>query len=104
MEIFAPGDRVVAINTDLSRPTGNPRGWPLSAFSFPDGPPRRDVVYHVAGVIPLPIPSQGLFITGLQVLLNDRPIPWNSSRFRKVDSLKGHAPRKRRRKQPVALA
>ena len=104
METFAPGDRVVAINTDISRPIVDPTDSPASAFSFPDGALRADVVYHVAAVRTLPASGQGLFITGLRVLLRDRPISWNASRFRKVDSLKGHTPQKRRRQQPVAAA
>jgi hypothetical protein len=102
METFDPGDRVVAINTDMSRPMHDPTGSPLSAFSFPDGPLRRDVIYHVASVHPQAPGQQGLFITGLRVFLRNQPIPWNSSRFRKVDQLSGHSPAKRRRKQPAA--
>jgi hypothetical protein len=102
METFAPGDRVVAINTDLSSPMHGPTGSPLSAFSFPDGPLRRDVIYHVASVHPQASGNLGLCITGLRVFLYNHEIPWNSSRFRKVDTLKGHAPKKRRRKQPAA--
>jgi hypothetical protein len=102
METFTPGDRVVAINTDLSRPMHDPTGSPLSAFSFPDGPLRRDVIYHVASVHPQASGNLGLCITGLRVFLHNREIPWNSPRFRKVDSFKGHAPKKRKRKQPVA--
>ncbi len=102
METFAPGDRVVAINTDMSGPINDPSASPMSAFSFPDGPLRKDVVYHVRTVQALTTGGQGVFITGLRVTLHKRPIPWDSSRFRKVDSLRDHAPKKRRRKHPVA--
>ena len=102
METFAPGDRVVAINTDHSRPIIDPAGNPLSAFSFPDGRLRKDVIYHVRSVCRQPNSRQGICLTGLRVTLHNREIPWDSSRFRKVDTLKDHAPKKRRRKQPIA--
>ena len=101
METFAPGDRVVAINTDMSAPISDPTGSPLSAFSFPDGPLRRDVIYHVGSVHPQAAGRLGLLITGLRVFLHNQQIPWNSTRFRKVDTLKFHAPKKRRRKTPA---
>jgi hypothetical protein len=104
METFAPGDRVVAINTDLSGPINDPSGSPMSAFLFPDGQLRKDVIYHVRLIQSLTTGHQGLFLTGLRVILHNHQIPWDSSRFRKVDTLKGHTPRKRRRKQPVAAA
>lgn len=97
------GLRVVVINTDLSRSIGNPNGWPMNAFSFPAGPLRQNVVDRVAALVQSQFgPRQGLFITGQQVFLHDRSIPRDSSRFRKVDRLKGHVPRQRRRRQPVA--
>jgi hypothetical protein len=34
------------------------------------------------------------------VFLGDDEIPWDGSRFRKVDCLKGNVPVKRRKKQP----
>ena len=100
METFAPGDRVVAINTDLSAPMHDPAGSPPGAFSFPDGPLRKDVVYHVDAVDKPGGSNQGVFITGLRVLLRQRLIPWDARRFRKVDTCKNHPPRKRRKKQP----
>jgi hypothetical protein len=44
--------------------------------------------------------AQAIFITGTRVFLGDEEIPWDASRFRKVDCLKGHVPVKRRKKQP----
>jgi hypothetical protein len=44
--------------------------------------------------------AQAIFITGTRVFLGDEEIPWDASRFRKVDCLKGHVPMKRRKKQP----
>ena len=102
METFKPGDRVVAINTDISSPINDPSGSPPSAFSFPDGPLRKDVIYHVRMVRPLTTGGQGVFLTGMRVTLHKQPIPWDSSRFRKVDTLRDHAPQKRRRKQPAS--
>lgn len=52
MQPFAPGDRVVAINTDLSKPIMAPPDRTSLPFSFPDGPLRRDRVYHVEAVHP----------------------------------------------------
>lgn len=66
---------------------------------MPDGVLRRDVVYHVAAV-PSANSGLGLLITGLRVFYLQKEIPWNSSRFRKVDSLKGHVPMKRRKTEP----
>jgi hypothetical protein len=51
METFLPGDRVVAINTDLSGLICGPSQPALHPFRFPDGPLRQDVVYHVAAVM-----------------------------------------------------
>lgn len=101
METFAPGDRVVAINTDLSAPILPPVKGHLHSFSFPDGPLRRGVVYHVAAVRPHSGNAQGVFITGSRVMWGPHEIPWHFSRFRKVDNLKDYLPRKRRRKKPV---
>ena len=66
---------------------------------MPDGVLRQDVVYHVAAV-PSANSGLGLLITGLRVFYLQKEIPWNSSRFRKVDSLKGHVPIKRRKREP----
>jgi hypothetical protein len=101
MEIFAPGDRVVAINTDMSGPICGPANPELHPFLFPDGPLRKDVIYHVASVSVSKDGNQGLHLTGMRVFWGPHEVPWNSSRFRKVDSLKDHAPKKRRKKQPV---
>lgn len=103
MEIFCPGDRVVAINTDLSGPICGPSDPSLHPFRFPDGPLRKDVVYHVASVSGSIDGNQSILLTGLRVFWGSREIPWNSTRFRKVDCLKGYPPKKRRRKQPAAL-
>jgi hypothetical protein len=102
MQPFAPCDRVVAINTDLSAPIygpANPESYP---FLFPDGPLRNDVIYHVASVSASGDGNQCLHLTGIRVFWGSQEMPWNSTRFRKVDALKGHLPKKRRRKQPVA--
>jgi hypothetical protein len=53
METFAAGDRVVAINTDMSGPIYDPKGHPTGAFAFPDGPLRKGAIYHVRTVQPL---------------------------------------------------
>lgn len=102
METFAPGDRVVAINTDMSGPISPPPNPDLHPFLFPDGPLRRDVIYHVASASEGRDGSQFLRLTGMHVFWGPQEMPWNSSRFRKVDSLKGHLPKKSRRKTPVA--
>lgn len=68
METFAPGDRVVAINTDMSRPLCGPANPMLHPFLFPNGPLRRGVIYHVASVTgPLSDGYQGVFLTGIRV-------------------------------------
>jgi hypothetical protein len=104
METFAPGDRVVAINTDLSAPICGAPNHELHPFRFPDGPLRRDVIYHVKSVSTSRDGNQGLQITGLRVLWGTNDvIPWNSSRFRKVEVLRTHAPKKRRRKVPAPI-
>jgi hypothetical protein len=102
METFAPGDRVVAINTDMSAPICGPTNPELHPFIFPDGPLRKDVIYHVASASASKDGNQGLQLTGMRVFWGPQEIPWNSSRFRKVDQLSGHSPAKRRRKQPAA--
>ena len=101
METFAPGDRVVAIKPDMPGPICGPAKPDLHPFRFPDGPLRKDVVYHVVSVSISRDGNQGLSLTGMRVLWGPREIPWNSSRFRKVDTLKGHIPQKRRQKQPA---
>ncbi|MEY3394286.1 MAG: hypothetical protein RL346_522 [Verrucomicrobiota bacterium] len=99
METFSPGDRVIAINTDLSRPICADPSLP-DAYCFPDGPLKRDTVYHVENVQPCRDGHQGLFITGLRVYVGKYHIPWNSSRFRKVDLLSNHEANKRHHKKP----
>ena len=100
MEKLAPNDRVVAVNTNLARPVYPGSKYQPQLISFPDGPLRRDRVYHVHRVINYDDGSQAIFITGTRVFLGDDEIPWDGSRFRKVDCLKGHVPMKRRQKQP----
>jgi len=90
MNGFSPGDRVVAINTKLNGPIrvcGDPKE---QTFHFPDGPLRRGVVYRVDWVVSSP-GAQGLFLNGIRVIESDREIPWDSSRFRKVEEV-GHPP------------
>jgi hypothetical protein len=47
--------------------------------------------------------NQGITLTGLRILWGAQEMPWNSSRFRKVDTLKSHTPKKRRRKVPAPI-
>jgi hypothetical protein len=100
MEKLAPNDRVVAINADLSWPVHPGSNYKPRLISFPDGPLRRDRVYHVLSVENRRDGGQAVFITGTRVFLGEDEIPWDGSRFRKVDSLKGHVPEKHRKKQP----
>jgi hypothetical protein len=101
METFAPGDRVVAINADMSGPICGPTDSAPHVFHFPFDALRLNVIYHVTAVEASKDGNQALFLTGLRVRLDSREIGWNSSRFRKVDTLAGHAPKKRRRKLPA---
>jgi hypothetical protein len=101
MESFAPGDRAVAINTHFSGPIYSERDHSRHPFLFPDGPLLPDSVYDVEAVYVLS-GRQGVFLTGLRCTWGGINGPWASSRFRKVDSLEGHSPENRRRKQPVA--
>jgi hypothetical protein len=100
MEKLAPNDRVVAVNIDLSWPVHPGSNYKPQLISFPDGPLRRDQVYHVLSVQNRRDGAQAIFITGTRVFLGADEIPWDGSRFRKVDCLKGHVPVKRRKKQP----
>jgi hypothetical protein len=100
MEKLAPNDRVVAVNTNLARPVYPGSKYQPQLISFPNGPLRRDRVYDVHRVINYDDGGQAIFITGTRVFLGDDEIPWDGSRFRKVDCLKGHVPVKRRKKQP----
>jgi hypothetical protein len=102
METFTPGDCVVAINTDMSGPICGPANPELHPFLFPNGPLRKDVIYHVASVSVSKDGNQGLYLNGMRVFWGPQEFPWNSSRFRKVDSLKDHVPKKRRRKNPAS--
>lgn len=102
METFAPGDRVVAINTDLSAPIYPDENCGRCPFGFPDGPLRSEVIYYVESVRSPADGHQGVFLTGMRVTWGDVYIPWDSSRFRKVETLTNHAPKKRRRKQPAS--
>lgn len=97
MKAFAPGERVVAINTDIGLPLFEVDTDLLGTFDFPDGPLRRDVIYHVRGVENGQGGRQGLLISGMRVLWFKEEIPWDASRFRKVDTLNGHVPVKQRR-------
>ena len=100
MEKLAPNDRVVAVNIDLSWPVRPGSNYQPQLISFPDGPLRRDRVYNVLRVENRRDGAQAVFITGTRVFLGDDEIPWDGSRFRKVDCLKGHVPMKRRKEQP----
>jgi hypothetical protein len=102
MEKLAPNDRVVAVNTDLSWPVHPGSNYQPQLISFPDGPLRRDRVYNVLRVENRRDGAQAVFITGTRVFLGDEEIPWDASRFRKVDCLKGHVPVKRRNKRPTS--
>jgi hypothetical protein len=99
MEPFAPGDRVVAINTDVSAPVYSTIVKPVCIL--PDSPLRENTVYHVEGIKHTSDGNQGVFITGLRVFLGKEQFTWSSCRFRKVDSLSGHTANKSRRKKPV---
>ena len=102
MQPFVPGDRVVAINTNMSAPIYGPANPELHPFLFPDGPLRKDLIYHVVSVSASGDDNQRLMLTGIRVFWGTQEMGWNSSRFRKVDALKGHLPQKRQRKRPVA--
>lgn len=101
MQPFAPGDRVVAINTNMSVPLYPDGDFSQHPFRFPDGPLRQDVIYHIAETVMGVSGRQGILLTGIRVMWGPKEIPWDFTRFRKVDTLKGHLPKKRRRKQPV---
>lgn len=90
MEVFEPGDRVVAIDTDMSRMV-HPAGRGTTDFKYPDGLLRKDVIYHVAAIKWVPA-GQGLYLKGLRSFRGDREVAWGAVRFRKFDSLRGHMP------------
>jgi len=96
--MFSAGDKVVAINTDMSRALLPAKNSTIEQYRFPDGVLRNDVVYNVAAVRKTGT-GQGIFITGLRAFWLDSEIPWNNSRFRKVDSLKSQTPMKRKRRK-----
>jgi len=92
MPSFRSDDRVIAVNTDLTGPADSRIRIALYLITFPDGPLRRDRIYHVRNVVHFADGSHGLFLTGLRVLQCGMEIPWDPLRFRKVDCLKGHVP------------
>lgn len=99
METFAPGDRVVAINTDVTAPIFSTILKP--ACVLPDGPPRENTVYHVEGIKYTSDGNQGVFITGLRVLVGREQFTWSSCRFRKVDLARDSVMKKKKRKHPL---
>ena len=103
METFAPGDRVVAIDTSQG-PLKALTPCDAHPFLLPDGPLRSGTVYHVADVCCIRDGSQGVYLTGLRVLWGSQEVPWNPGRFRKVGLHRVPASIKRRRKQPAAVA
>ena len=102
METFEPGDRVVAINTDHSGPICGPANPGSQPFTFPDGRLRKGPIYHVAAVGLTLRGTQSLWITGLRVFWGNQEMPWDGTRFRKVETMANRAPKKRRRKQPIS--
>jgi len=97
MEKFTPGDRVVAINIDLSAPFYSRIMQP--ACISPDGPPRENTIYHVEGIKYTSDGHQGVFITGLRVLVGNEQCTSSSCRFRKVDLARDCVMNKKKRKQ-----
>lgn len=104
METFLTGDRVVAINTDHSGPICGPPHPELHPFRFPDGPLRQGPIYHVSSVGTNRNGGQALCITGLRVLWGKRELPWDGSRFRKVDSQQDFLKAKKRQKGIPAIS
>jgi len=96
---FAPGDRVVAIDTRVGPRIWNEPG-DKNLIHLPDGMLRKGVVYHVEEINFIS-GSPGVYITGLRCGWIDRKLAWCASRFRKVDALGYHAPKKRVRKVPI---
>lgn len=103
MDTFHPGDRVVAINTGPG-PICGPTDPELHRYLTPDGLLQKDLVYHVVAVCPSRNGSQGLWITGVRVFQGLTEIPWSSSRFRKVDPLKGVTKASRRIRLVAAVS
>lgn len=90
MEHFAPGDRVVAIDTALNGPRVLPNHFESEGkFRFPDGALEPNKVYHVQACCDTGHGSQGLYLTGLRVFLGKTEISWSATRFRRVES-SGH--------------
>jgi hypothetical protein len=98
MEIFSPGDRVVAIDTKMNGPRVLPNHFKSDgSFYFPDGHLLPNKVYHVHACIETGNGTQGLYLTGLRVFLDQTEISWSCSRFRLVES-SGHPKIKQRTK------
>jgi len=90
MENFSPGDRVVAVDTKMNGPRVIPNNLPENcSFHFPDGPLEANKVYHVYACNETGKGTQGLYLTGLRVFLDNTEISWSCSRFRRVEST-GH--------------
>ena len=104
METFEPGDRVVAINTDHSGPICGPSNPAAHPFRFPDGRLCEGPIYHVATVGLTRLGTQTLWITGLRVFWGNLEMPWDATRFRKVDALKDFTKARRSRKIPIAFS
>ena len=100
MDLFSPGDRVVAMNIDISAPIHPDGDCSLHPFLFPDGTLRRWQVYHVEEVYNPSNGRQGLFLTGIRIVWGDLDIPWDSSRFRKAATIRNRATK--HAKQPLA--
>ena len=101
MDRFSPGDRVVAMNIDISAPIHPDGDCSVHPFLFPDGTLRRGQVYHVEEVHNPSNGRQGVYLTGLCILWGDLDIPWDSSRFRKAATMSHQATWKRRSRQPL---
>ena len=99
MDLFSPGDRVVAMNIDTSAPIHPDGDCSLHPFLFPDGTLSRGKVYHVEEVHNPSNGRQGLFLTGIRIVWSDLDIPWDSSRFRKAATICNLATK--RAKQPL---
>lgn len=102
MDKFSAGDRVVAINTNLSGPICPPSDPDLHPFCFPDGVLRKGQVYHVKSTNDPDNGKQGVFLTGLRVLWGPDDVPWSATRFRKVNFTRSHLPKIRQKKLPQA--
>jgi hypothetical protein len=100
MDQFTAGDRVVAINTNLTGPIAPPSDPDLHPFCFPDGVLREGQVYHVKSIYDANTQGQGIYLTGLRVLWGAIEVPWAASRFRKVDFTRSQQPKKRQKKLP----